>query len=600
MAQHFFSSYGIKLCIAFIALTALFSCAKNEVDVTPNIVFILTDDQGWGDLSINGNSNINTPNIDELARQGTIFDRFYVSPVCSPTRAELLTGRYHVRGGVYSTSAGGERLDLDETTIAQTFKQAGYQTAVIGKWHNGMQYPYHPNGRGFDEFYGFCSGHWGNYFAPLLEHNGQLVQGEGFIIDDFTNKAITFIENNKSNPFFLYLPYNTPHSPMQIPDEWWRKYENKELKMLHRNPEKEDLQHTRAALAMCENIDWNVGRLIKKLDELKLTENTIIAYLSDNGPNGYRWNGNMKGKKGSTDEGGVRSPLIVQWKGKIDAGKKITKISSMLDLYPTLTKLAGIRFSPKKPLDGKSLKPLLIENDSDWEDRYIINNWRNSTSVRSQRFRLDAEDNLYHMIKDPGQSTDVSDQYPDIKKEMMNIKDQWKTDVLSELPKKDLRTFPVGHPDFEYTQIPAQDGQAHGNIQRSNRWPNCSYFTNWTDEKDYISWDIEVLEEGDYDATIYYTCSKENTGSTIELIFDSDTLKTKITEPHDPPLIGMQYDRHKRIESYTKDFKPLNMGAIHLNKNTGQLILQAPDIPGKEALDFRLLLLKKQNFTPKI
>lgn len=596
----YFTPSKAKWYVFFIACFALISCTKSKRKTTPNIVFILTDDQGWGDLSINGNSNISTPNIDNLAKHGAIFDRFYVSPVCSPTRAELLTGRYHARGGVYSTSAGGERLDLDETTIAQTFQKAGYQTAAIGKWHNGMQYPYHPNGRGFEEFYGFCSGHWGNYFDPLLEHNGKLVKGEGFIIDDFTNRALEFIEQNKNNPFFLYLPYNTPHSPMQVPEKWWGKFENKDLKMLHHNPEKENIQHTKAALAMCENIDWNVGRLVDKLDELALTDNTIIVYLSDNGPNGYRWNGAMKGKKGSTDEGGVRSPLIIQWKGQIDAGKKITQIASALDLYPTLAELCGVEIFPTKSLDGKSLKPLLKGNNSEWEDRFIVNNWKKSVSVRSQQFKLDSENNLFDMYKDPGQNIDVSDQHPDVKEKMVNVKNQWRIDVLAELPENDLRTFPVGHPEFEYTQIPARDGNAHGNIQRSNRFPNCSFFTNWTSEKDFIWWDVEVLEEGEYNATLYYTCTVENIGSTIGLIFDTDTLNAKVIKPHNPPLIGKAYDRHERIESYVKDFKPLEMGIIHLNKNKGRMILRATDIPGSEALDFRLLMLQKRNFSPKI
>ena len=160
---------------------------------SPNVVVILTDDQGWGDLSINGNSNLSTPNIDSIGHQGARFDRFYVCPVCSPTRAEFLTGRYHPRGGVHDTSRGGERLNLGERTIAEVFKAAGYQTAALGKWHNGTQYPYHPNARGFGEYYGFCSGHWGDYFSPPLEHNGKLVTGKGFLIDDFTDHAIRFI-----------------------------------------------------------------------------------------------------------------------------------------------------------------------------------------------------------------------------------------------------------------------------------------------------------------------------------------------------------------------------------------------------------------------
>ena len=154
--------------LKYLTLLSIFTAFSCLADTPPNIVVILTDDQGWGDLSLNGNNDLSTPNIDSLAKDGASFDRFFVCPVCSPTRAEFLTGRYHVRGGVYSTSAGGERLNLDEITIADTFKSAGYTTGAFGKWHNGMQYPYHPNGRGFDEFYGFCSGHWGDYFSPPL------------------------------------------------------------------------------------------------------------------------------------------------------------------------------------------------------------------------------------------------------------------------------------------------------------------------------------------------------------------------------------------------------------------------------------------------
>ncbi|MBT7864868.1 MAG: sulfatase-like hydrolase/transferase, partial [Opitutales bacterium] len=289
----------------------------------PNVVVILTDDQGWGDVSINGNSNLSTPHIDSLAEEGIRFDRFYVCAVCSPTRAEFLTGRYHARSGVYSTSAGGERMDLDEVTIADSFKAAGYATGAFGKWHNGMQYPYHPNGRGFDEYYGFASGHWGDYFSPPLERNGKIVQGEGFIIDDLTNKAMDFMEENKDQPFFAYLPYNTPHSPMQVPDEFWDRFKDKEISMRNREPNKERMSHVLSALAMCENIDWNVGRVLAKLDELGIADNTIVVYFHDNGPNGTRWNGDMKGRKGSTDEGGVRTAMHMRWPGKFEEGKII-------------------------------------------------------------------------------------------------------------------------------------------------------------------------------------------------------------------------------------------------------------------------------------
>jgi arylsulfatase A-like enzyme len=195
---------ALKLALLTAILAIATSFAKQSVAAeNPNVIVILTDDQGWGDLSINGNTNLSTPNIDSLGRQGAKFDRFYVCPVCSPTRAEFLTGRYHPRGGVHDTSRGGERLNLGERTIAEVFKAAGYQTAAFGKWHNGTQYPYHPNARGFGEYYGFCSGHWGDYFSPPLEHNGKLVTGKGFLIDDFTDHAIRFVEQNKEQPFFL-------------------------------------------------------------------------------------------------------------------------------------------------------------------------------------------------------------------------------------------------------------------------------------------------------------------------------------------------------------------------------------------------------------
>jgi len=203
-----------------IAILTTIGCATEKLSRPPNVVLIMADDQGWGDLSVHDNSNLSTPNIDSLARDGAIFERFYVSPVCSPTRAELLTGRYHPRGGVYGTSAGAERLNLDERTIAETFHAAGYATGAFGKWHNGGQHPYHPNARGFDEFYGFTSGHWGHYFDTAMDHNGEFVRGKGFIIDDLTDHAISFIGENVANPFFCYVPYNTPHSPIQVPEEY--------------------------------------------------------------------------------------------------------------------------------------------------------------------------------------------------------------------------------------------------------------------------------------------------------------------------------------------------------------------------------------------
>ena len=578
------------LALATIAILSIPSAASRAEQ--PNVVVILTDDQGWGDLSLNGNTNLETPNIDGLARAGASFDRFFVCPVCSPTRAEFLTGRYHPRSGVYSTSAGGERMNLDEATIADAFRAAGYATAAFGKWHNGMQYPYHPNGRGFDEYYGFCSGHWGNYFSPPLEHNSELVQGNGFVVDDFTDHALSFIEQHKDQPFFAYLPLNTPHSPMQVPERWWKRHATKPLELHNRDPERENELHVRAALAMCENIDWNVGRINQKLDDLGLTDNTIVVYFCDNGPNGVRWNGGMKGRKGSTDEGGVRSPLIVRWPGKIAAGKQVSQIAAAIDLLPTLTALAGIDVVGSKPLDGLSLEELLVGESEPNSDRMIFSHWRQRVSVRTQQFRLDAQGKLFDMGADPGQDKDVSSDHPQVTEKLRSAVARFERDVVAGHDSDD-RPFLVGHPAYWRTQLPARDGIAHGKIKRSNRFPNCSFFTNWSSLDDRITWDVEVGASGTYQVELYYSCRAADVGATLELSLGDSKVSAKVTEAHDPPLVGAEQDRVERIESYVKEFRPLALGSIELDQGRGELTLRALDIPGEQAIDFRLMMFTR-------
>ena len=593
-----------KTILISLLLSLFISCNSNiDSQAHPNIILILTDDQGWGDLSLNGNKDLHTPNIDKIALNGVRFDRFFVSPVCSPTRAEILTGRHHTRTGVYDVSLGGERINVDEETLGDLFKAAGYRTAAYGKWHNGMQAPYHPNTRGFDQFYGFCSGHWGNYFNPVLEKNGELVKGKGFITDDLTNHGIEFIKKNKNNPFFLYMPFNTPHSPMQVPDKYWNKFKNKDLtqkgtlsdipddKYSGTNSKGEN--HSKAALAMCENIDWNVGRIIETLESQKIIDNTIIIYLSDNGPNGHRWNGEMKGIKGSTDEGGTRSPMIISWKGNIPSGKKVSKIASGIDLLPTLIDISGIKVKPKNKLDGVNLKQLIYQNDADWQERYIYNYWRGRLSLRSQNFRLDNENNLYNMNDDPNQLNNVSKTYKEIFEVMKKAKIEWKKELLANINLKDKRAFIIGHPELKNTQIPARDAKANGLIKRSNYYPNCSYMTNWVNIEDTITWNAEVAEDGKFEAIIYYTCKKDALGSEIELSFSDSSVSKKITKFYDSKEYGEENDRSPRIESYVKDFIPLKMGVIDLKKGKGTLMLKGLKMTGKELLDFRLLMLKR-------
>ncbi len=579
------------LAMAWTLLGALSNARAVE---RPNVIVILTDDQGWGDLSLNGNTNLSTPNIDSLGRLGAKFDRFYVCPVCSPTRAEFLTARYHPRGGVHDTSRGGERLDLDERTIAQAFKAAGYQTAAYGKWHNGMQYPYHPLARGFDDFYGYCSGHWGDYFSPQLEHNGELVKGKGYLVDDFTDHALAFIEQNKANDFFLYLPMPTPHAPMQVPDQYWERMKNKVLPMKARPEDNEDINFTRAALAMVECIDFNVGRILGKLDQLKLANDTIVVFFCDNGPNSYRWNGEMKGRKGSTDEGGVRSPLLITWPGKIKAGRLILQICGAIDLLPTLTDLAGVPRLDQRELDGVSLEPLLMDKAGAIPDRLLFSHWNGKVSVRTQQFRLDHQGELFDMVNDPGQTKPITQQQAAVAAELQGHVERWTSEMLPGL-KDDDRPFTIGHPDFPLTQLPARDGIPHGKIERSDRAPNCSYFTNWNNTDDSMTWPVEVLAGGNFEVEMFYTCPESLVGSEVELSLGESRVRAVVTEKNDPIAVGAEHDRVPRVsESFVKDFKPLKLGVMKLKAGRGELKLRASQLTGTTGtLEMRLFMFHR-------
>jgi arylsulfatase A-like enzyme len=581
---------------AFLALTLLLLVppAMMRGAERPNVVIFLADDSGWGDYSFTGNTNLRTPNIDSIARSGAVLDRFYVCALCAPTRAEFLTGRYHSRGGVRGVSTGQERLNTDEKTLADAFRAAGYATGAFGKWHNGSQWPYHPNARGFDEYYGFTSGHWGEYFDPPLDHNGRPVRGKGFIADDLTAHAIEFIERHRAKPFLCYIPFNTPHSPWAAPDEFWQRFKDKAIALRASEGGREQLDQTRCALAMMENLDANVGRVLKRLDDLKLADNTIVVYFSDNGPNAWRWNGGMKGIKGSTDEGGVRSVFFLRWPaGGIRPGKVVREITGAIDLLPTLTALAGIKRVGDKPLDGRDISPVLLGNAVDWPERIIFSHQNGNVSARSQRYRLDNRGALFDMVADPGQTKNVATEKTEIATEMARAVAAWRAEVL---PKsKDDRPYPVGHAEFPRTPLPARDGVPHAGVKRSAGAPNCSYFVNWTSLDDTMTWDVAVNTAGAYDVEILYTCPLADAGSTIELDFNGAKLTGKVMPGWDPPLYANQ-DTIPRPpgESRMKEFRSLNLGVLRLEKDRGLLTLRALKIPGKSVMDVRQINLTLQ------
>ena len=582
-------------------------CGSSFAAASPNVVIFLADDAGWGDYSMNGNTSVRTSNIDSIGRDGATFERFFVCPVCSPTRAEFLTGRYHPRGGVSGVSEGRERLDLDEKIIADAFQAAGYATGAFGKWHNGSQWPYHPLARGFDEYFGHTSGHWGEYFDPPLEESslhggGRMVRGKGYIVDLCTDRAIEFMERNRARPFFCYVPFTTPHSPWAVPEEDWQRFKSKPIAQRATQPDAEVLDETRCALAMIENQDRNVGRVLKKLDELGLRENTIVVYFSDNGPNSARWNGGMKGRKGSPDEGGVRSPLLVRWPAQIAPHTTVREIAGAIDLLPTLAALAEIERVGDKPLDGIDLSPRLLGEAQELPDRKLFTHWAGKISVRTPRYRLDDRGRLYDLTADPGQQRDITAKQPEVAAELSEAIAEWSRDVLgatgsaSALQRgtgkasgtHDDRPFTVGYAEFPWTPLPARDGVPHGGVRRSSSAPNCSYFVNWRSIDDRITWNIEVNTTGDYEIVIDYTCPEADAGSTIELSFNNSQLTGKVAPGWDPPLDTNQ-DTVPRPpgESQMKEFRPLRLGAVHLDKGRGLLTLRALEIPGDCVMDVR-------------
>ena len=557
----------------------------------PNVVVFLADDQGWGDLSIHGNPGLATPEIDSLARDGAAFEHFFVCPVCAPTRAEFLTGRFASRTGVRGVTRGEERLDAGELTIAQVFRDAGYATGIFGKWHNGSQAPYHPNHRGFDEFYGFTAGHHGHYFASQLEHNDRIEKGQGYITDDLTNRAIGFIREKRAKPFFCYIPYCTPHSPMQVPGEFWKRHAGRPAPGDGRAAD-----HQRAALAMVENIDWNVGRVLKALEELDLTGNTIVVYFSDNGPNGPRWNGDMRGIKGSLHDGGTRSPLHIRWPGGIKPGTRVAVNAAAIDLLPTLASLSGVAIQPVKPIDGRDLTPLLRGDEVEWADRMLFtvhgSGPRIGWAVRSGPFRYDHRGELHDVSVDPGQRKDIAAANPSQAALMKAAGEAFLREVRPRITGPDPRPLPVGV--AAVTRLPARDGRGEGGVKWSSVHPNSSYFTGWSKTGQRMAWDVRVEKAGRYELILRYTCQAVDVGSRVRASLGERSCSATIAEAFDPPLLGAREDRSPRVESYYKDFKPLSLGTVELAAGAGMLTLEAETVAGSMVADVEGIVLVRR------
>jgi arylsulfatase A-like enzyme len=336
---------GLSIC----AMAGLQSHDAEAKDTgKPNVIIIVTDDQGFGDLGFYGNPIIKTPFLDRLAGESIRFNEFIVSPVSAPTRAGLMTGRYCLRTGIRDTYRGGAIMASSEITIAEMLKDAGYKTGMIGKWHLGDNFPFRPEDQGFDYTLRHLSGgigqpgDWPNtlkgdssYFNPTLWQNGKMVKSHGYCTDVFTNAAINFIDENEEKPFFLYLAFNAPHVPLQVPIEYYNKYKDIDPTKGFENdprpfPEMNNASKeiARKVYAMVSNIDDNVGKLLDKLKQLNLDQNTLLIFMSDNGPEQNRYIAGMRGKKSSVYEGGVRVPSFWRYPALFKGDRDIDAVAS--------------------------------------------------------------------------------------------------------------------------------------------------------------------------------------------------------------------------------------------------------------------------------
>lgn len=586
----------MKVRICLLVLSVLFFGCNSSKQNNPNIILVLTDDQGWGDMSSHGNPHLETPALDQLAAEGVEFMNFYVDPVCAPSRAALLTGRFAFKTGAVGVSRGLENMHPEEFTIAELLNSHGYKTGIIGKWHNGRTYSTHPLQQGFDEFFGFRSGGIGNYFDPQLEHNSEIIKTEGFVTDVLTEKAISFIKENKDNPFFLYLPYNAPHTPYQVPDSYYNKYRNKGLD-----------KDVSALYGMVENIDENISKLLRSLQDNDIEKNTLVIFMSDNGPICCRFNANLKGNKGSVHEGGLKVPFIMKWPDIVKPGKKIHEIAAHIDLFPTIAHAANIEISDTLQLEGINLfdmikKPSKLNREiialEPISEKDLSNIRGINVSLRNQEYRYiyrgKSENELYNLKNDPSSQINLIENERDLSIELNNHIDSLLTDISKyHLGKSPIR---IGQKEATKHELFADASYFKGNIQFFKEFGyNSDWLTNWTSVNDSIWWEINSENDTDYEVLIKYTSSKEDFGSKIKVTSGSSETIGEIDQAFDPPF----FDVPDRVEatgksSLRKPWETLSLGEIKIKEGRQRIVLQAIHIPNQRVADVRSLILKKK------
>ncbi len=479
--------------------------AKDQLKNKPNIIIVITDDQGMGDLACEGNPYIKTPNIDHFYSDAIRFTNYHVSTTCAPTRGALMTGRHTNRVNVFHTITGRSLLFEDEVILPQILAQNGYTNAMFGKWHLGDNYPFRPEDRGFHEVVrhgggGITQGpdYWGNdYFDDTYWHNGKTEKYTGYCTDVFFSSALKFIEENKDHPFFCYIATNAPHAPYNVPKKYLDIY----------NDQTQLPENVRRFYGMISNIDDNFKALEDKLNALNLTDNTILIFTTDNGTaaGANTYNAGLRGGKGSEYDGGHRVPLFIRWpNGQLTGGKDIDKLVAHYDLLPTFVDLLDLNFNPVKPLDGISLKPLLNNEKTTWQNRILymdtqrlqnLVKYKNYT-VMDDNWRFVDGNELYNINQDLAQEHNVIDAHPEVAARLKEGYEKWWQSIMSEGPNERYAYIKVGSPRENPTRISSHDMLTgkFGHVWHQYGAATASQATG--------RWKIEFVEDGEYAVTL--------------------------------------------------------------------------------------------------
>jgi arylsulfatase A len=577
------------LLVLLTSLIAIPVSGKQEAAARrqPNILLIVTDDQGYGDLGSTGNPYVRTPHLDRLAAESVVFDRFFVSPVCAPTRASLLTGRYNLRTGTWGVTGGRETMRGDEVTLAEVLRDNGYRTGAFGKWHNGSHVPSTPRAQGFDKFFGFRGGHGNLYFDADLEHDGKPVKTKGYIADVLTDEAMRFIEQQRREPFFCYLAFNTPHSPFQVPDRYFDAFRAKRLDA-----------PLATVYGMVENIDDNVGRLLARLDDLRLRQDTIVIFLSDNGPAGDRYNVGMRGRKATVHEGGVRVPFFVRWPARLQP-RRVDRIAAHIDLFPTLVELLGVPAPKETPIDGRSLRPLLEGDAAEWTDRLLFTHQARLEgppnpypgAVRTQRYRAVNDGKgwqLFDMEADPSQKTDVSAGNPEIARRLSDAYGAWFAEVSrSAFVRPPIE---VGHSSENPIELEAPDAVLSGLAYKNSLqgWAN-DWIAGWTSTDSSATWNIDVVRGGRYELTLAYICEEKDAGSRIRVTAGSASTEAVVKGTAIRPIqLPNREPGHYRSMVWSQ----LPVGTLQLEKGRTRVEVRAATKAGESVMELKHVALR--------